>query len=186
MTVRALLGFGSNLGDRVGQIQQAIALLTIHPGIEVLDTSRFYETKPVNMAEPNVSRFINAAILIDTELEPQELLQTCLGIEQQFGRDRSRIMFAHSADTQKSGYASRTLDIDILFYDSLLIREPNLEIPHPRLHERAFILVPLMDIAPDWSHPLLGQTIRELYDHQPDDGESIPLPLPALSQPNMA
>jgi 2-amino-4-hydroxy-6-hydroxymethyldihydropteridine diphosphokinase len=178
MTVRALLGFGSNLGNRVGQIQQAIAQLTIHPSIEVLETSRFYETTPVDMAEPDVSRFINAVIMIDTDLSPQDLLQTCLEIEQQLGRNRFHTILTRVSD-HKPGYASRTLDIDILFYDSQVIRERNLEIPHPRLHQRAFILVPLMDIAPDWLHPQFNKTIRELCAEQPDHSECIPLTLPA-------
>jgi 2-amino-4-hydroxy-6-hydroxymethyldihydropteridine diphosphokinase len=163
MTIRALLGFGSNLGDRVQQIQQAVARLTIHPDIEVVDISSLYETRPVDMANTQTDEpawFINAAISVDTDLSPKELLNTCLELERQFGRER---LLPHS---RQRGYISRTLDVDILFYDNTVICEPILEIPHPRLHERAFILAPLMDIAPDWPHPVLHQTVRELYLQQ--------------------
>jgi 2-amino-4-hydroxy-6-hydroxymethyldihydropteridine diphosphokinase len=170
MTTRALLGLGSNLGNRVQTIQQALALLSTHPGIEVLDTSRLYQTQPIDMADAKADWFINAAVLIDTELSPQALLQTCLAIERQLGRQRTP-----QSSGITGGYASRTLDIDLLFYDNAVIRETNLDIPHPRLHERAFILAPLADIAPDWLHPTLNKTVTELYLAQPDRHTVQPL-----------
>ncbi len=163
MTVRAFLGLGSNLGDRVAQIHHAAMLLGSHPAIELVETSCLYETEPVAMAShpENTSDdapwFVNCALEIDTELSPSELLAACLEVERQLGRDRS------ASPPREQGYSSRTLDIDILFYDSQVIREPNLVIPHPRLHERAFVLVPLLEIAPEWKHAALGKTIRELH-----------------------
>lgn len=173
MTVRALLGLGSNLGDRVAQIQQAITLLGSHPAISVVETACLYETEPVSIVASSTAAgvpietqwFINTAVAIDTELPALELLDACLAIERQLGRDRS-------ANPPKSqGYGSRTLDIDILFYDSQLIREPSLTIPHPHLHERAFVLVPLQELIPDWKHPSLGKTIRELCQALPQTEE---------------
>lgn len=175
MTVRALLGFGSNLGNRIQQIQQAVALLSVHPDIEIVDISRLYETRPVDMAkteEQEPAWFINAAMSIDTDLSPHELLAACLDLERHFGRDRTQ------NQVKKQGYASRTLDIDILFYDNEVINEPKLQIPHPRLQERAFILAPLMDIAPDWPHPLLHESIRELYQQQENLQDIHPLGVP--------
>jgi 2-amino-4-hydroxy-6-hydroxymethyldihydropteridine diphosphokinase len=116
------------------------------------------------MAEMDADWFINAAVLLETDLSPQDLLQICLNIEQQLGRQRTPNTARHT----NNGYASRTLDIDVLFYGNAVIRELGLEIPHPCLHERAFILVPLTDVAPDWRHPALEKTITELAQAQPD------------------
>lgn len=166
MTVRAFLGLGSNLGDRVAQIHHAAMLLGSHPAIELVETSCLYETEPIDIvsqatndsdAPEQAPWFVNCALKIDTELSPVDLLSACLEVERQLGRDRS------ANPPKEQGYSSRTMDIDILFYDSQIIREPDLDIPHPRLHERTFVLVPLLEIAPEWKHPSLGKTIRELH-----------------------
>lgn len=169
MTIRAFLGLGSNLGDRIGQIHKAITLLGSHSAIEVVETACLYETEPVSIV-PVMSTtgmpvapdwFINTAVTIDTELSPQDLLDACLAIEKQLGRERSTNL------SKAQGYSSRTLDIDILFYDTQVIRDAYLTIPHPHLHERAFVLAPLLELCPDYRHPALGKTIRELYEKLP-------------------
>jgi len=169
MTVRAFLGLGSNLGDRVSQIHRAITLLGSHPAIALVDTASLYETEPVSIVPSSTDDglpiepqwFVNTAVAIDTELTAEGLLEACLAIEKQLGRDRS------ASPPKAQGYSSRTLDIDLLFYDSQMIRLPSLTVPHPHLHERAFVLMPLLELIPDWKHPALGKTIRELCQALP-------------------
>ncbi len=157
-TARAYVAFGSNMGERVSQIRKAIGLLQAHGAIRVRQISRFYETEPVGIKEERDPQwFVNAVVGIDTEFSPSELLSVCLSIERRLGRKREE-------QVTVDGYLSRTMDIDVLFYDGQVIDEADLQIPHPRLHERSFALVPMMDIAPELLHPALGQTIRELYE----------------------
>lgn len=157
-TVRAYVALGSNMGERVSQVRQAIGLLQAHGAIRLRQISRFFETEPVGIKEERDPQwFVNAVVGIDTEFSPTELLTVCLAIERQLGRKRNERVTV-------DGYLSRTMDIDILFYDERIVREPGLEIPHPRLHERTFALIPLMDVAPDLVHPVFNRTIRELYE----------------------
>lgn len=158
MSERAYLALGSNVGDRVGTLQMAITMLQAVPEIEVVETSSFYESEPVGMRPEGGQPewFVNAAVAIDTWLSPRDLLAVCLGIERQLGRERGE-------EDRAEGYASRTLDLDILFYGLSVIEEPGLVIPHPRMHERAFVLVPMLELAPDFTHPVLGKPLRRLY-----------------------
>ncbi len=160
----AYLGLGSNLGDRVGFVQQATSLLAGDENIKLVSTSSFYETEPWHFKTDNW--FVNAAIAISTTYYPSQLLKVCHRIEAQLGRDR----------THESGYNDRTIDIDILFYDNKIISENEdgmeLIIPHPRVHERAFMLVPLLEVAPSYVHPVLNKTISDIYDEL-DDPESV-------------
>ena len=146
------LSLGSNYGDRVGYVQQAASLLGTSEGVSIIRTSSFYETEPWGMNTDNW--FVNAVVEIKTNLTPQELLDLCHRIENQLGRKRP-------ADGQ---YADRTIDIDILFYNKDIIKEDNLEIPHKFVHLRAFTLVPLLELIPNYIHPVLQKTITQLHN----------------------
>ena len=146
------LSLGSNKDDRLSYIQQANMQLNTTDGIEVIRTSAFYETEPWNMQTDNW--FVNAVIEIKTSLSPHELLNVCKRIEKQLGRTPS-----------KTGvYEDRTIDIDILFYKKDIISDEDLIIPHQFLHQRAFTLVPLLELIPDFEHPVLHKTILELHE----------------------
>lgn len=146
------LSLGSNLGDRIGHLQQATSLLSAVPEINIVATSSFYESEPWHMDSENW--FVNAIVQITTTLSPENLLKECQRIEFQLGRKR---------DLTK-GYIDRTIDIDILFYDNLIINTPELTIPHKFFHKRAFLLVPMLEIAQDFVHPLFNETISKIYD----------------------
>jgi len=144
-----LIGLGSNLGDRKENIITAIQNLSEHKDIKIEKISSLYETKPMDvMAQPD---FLNGVICIITNLTPNKLLEVCLNVENQMGRVRQR------------RWGPRNIDIDILIYDDRVIMEEALCIPHPRLHERSFVLVPLQEIAGDV--PIYqGQTPDELLN----------------------
>lgn len=144
------LSLGSNFGDRIGYVQQATSLLGASDGIVIVRTSAFYETEPWGMNSENW--FVNAVLEIKTTLSPQKLLEECLRIENQLGRKRS-----------DNGYIDRTIDIDILFYNKDIINDENLVVPHKFVHLRAFTLVPLLELIPNFEHPVLHKTISELH-----------------------
>jgi 2-amino-4-hydroxy-6-hydroxymethyldihydropteridine diphosphokinase len=130
----AYLALGSNLGDRAGALAAAVAALRALPGTEVLAESSVYETAPVGpVPQPD---YLNAAVSIRTGLGPRELLDRCLAIERDLGRVRAE------------RWGPRTIDIDLLAYGGLRMSEPDLILPHPRIAERAFVLLPLSEIAP--------------------------------------
>ena len=131
----AFIAFGSNLGNRQKNIDDALELLT-REGVFVLKRSSIMETDPVG-GPPGQGKFFNGVIKIETDLNPQELLQTLLSIEKQLGRVRS------------VRNAPRIIDLDILLYDDIILDEFDLTIPHPRMRERAFVMKPLLDIEPD-------------------------------------
>lgn len=145
------LSLGSNSGDRIGYVQQATSLLGASEGVTLIRTSAFYETEPWSMDSENW--FVNAVVEIKTSLSPQDLLKECQRIERQLGRKRS----------DNSNYSDRTIDIDILFYNKDIINEENLVIPHKFVHLRAFTLVPLLELIPNFEHPVLHKTIAELH-----------------------
>ena len=151
--VQAYLGLGSNIGDRKQQLLKAIDLIGNIKGIKVTKQSSIYETAPIGYTDqPN---FLNLCLEIETELSPQQLLKHCLDIEQQLHRVR------------EIRWGPRTLDIDILLYSDNIIETDNLSIPHPRMQERASVLIPLNDIASDKKDPRLNQKIHDLVF--PDD-----------------
>ena len=146
------LSLGSNLGDRIGYIQQATSLLGSVENISIIRTSAFYETEPWDMNSENW--FVNAVVELKTSLSPQDLLAECKRIENLLGRN----------EKTSSDYKDRTIDIDILFYGKEIINEETLTIPHKYVHLRAFTLVPLLELIPDFEHPVLHKTISELHE----------------------
>lgn len=146
------LCLGSNKGDRVGYVQQATSLLGAVEGISIIRTSSFYETQP--WLEIGNNWFVNAVIEVKTTLSPQDLLKECLRVEGQLGRNR---------DVEVK-YGDRTIDIDILFYGKEIVEEEHLQIPHKYLHQRAFTLVPMLELNPNFVHPVLNKTVEQLHD----------------------
>ena len=132
---RAYVGLGANLGDRADTLARALVLLGEQPSIELVAVSSFRETEPVGYLEQ--PRFLNAAAAIETSLEPQALLAALLEIERELGRTR-----------EGPRYGPRTVDLDLLLVEGVLLDEPGLTLPHPRLHERAFVLEPLVELDP--------------------------------------
>jgi 2-amino-4-hydroxy-6-hydroxymethyldihydropteridine diphosphokinase len=160
MPVDAYVALGSNLGDREAHLTAATRALRAWPGVRITGVSRVYETAPVG--PPPQGPYLNAVVRLHTRLEPRELLATLLEIEAAEGRQR-----------QAGRNRARTLDLDLLFYGSLVLDEPGLHVPHPRLHERAFVLWPLRDVAPDLVHPRLGKTVEELARSVRDPGAVV-------------
>jgi 2-amino-4-hydroxy-6-hydroxymethyldihydropteridine diphosphokinase len=146
MPIATFLALGSNLGDRAANLQTAIARLS--PAVTVLACSPIYETAPWGFTDQPA--FLNQVVQGTTTLSPLELLHQIKSIETQLGR------------VPTVRYGPRTIDLDILFYENQVFDTPQLTIPHPRLHERAFVLVPLADLAPNWVHPVFDQTIAAL------------------------
>jgi 2-amino-4-hydroxy-6-hydroxymethyldihydropteridine diphosphokinase len=132
--IRAYVALGANLGDRLGSLQRAVGLLDAVDGIDVVRSSRVFETAPVGPPQPD---FLNAVIEVRTSLEPRALLRACRSVERDLGRQRHE------------RWGPRTIDVDVLTYDDRDVDEPDLRIPHPRMHERAFVLVPLGELDAD-------------------------------------
>ena len=146
------LSLGSNKGDRIGYVQQATGLLGALDSVRIIRTSAFYETEPWGMDTD--TWFVNAVVEIKTQLSAHGLLAECQRIERQLGK------------TKREGedYQDRTIDIDILFYNNEIINDDTLTVPHKYLHLRAFTLVPLLELIPDYEHPVRHKTISELHN----------------------
>ncbi len=151
MTTIAYVALGSNLGDRRAMLRQALTWLGELSDVRIGLTSSIYETAPVG-GPAGQGAYLNAVVQLETSLPPRSLLWHCLDIETRLGRIR----------TVRDG--PRTIDLDLLFYGDQLIEEPELIVPHPRLHERLFVLIPLNEIAPGVVHPRLGQTVQQMHD----------------------
>lgn len=145
--VKCAIALGSNLGDSRTMLENALKFLAQTPGITLQRCSSWYQTTPVGPPQPD---YLNGCALLKVQLIPEELLTILLTIETKFGRIR------------KERNGPRTLDLDILLFDDLILDTPNLQIPHPRMRERAFVLVPLAEIAPDWIEPVSGKAIAQL------------------------
>lgn len=154
--VTAYLGLGANLGDRLEALRGARQALNLMPGVRVLASSALYETEPQG-GPPGQEPYLNAVLQIASELPAEELLGCCLEVERRFGRER--LVY----------HGPRTLDIDLLFFADCVCQKQDLVLPHPRLHLRAFVLIPLCDLAPGLRHPLLDKTVYELRDQLPCD-----------------
>jgi 2-amino-4-hydroxy-6-hydroxymethyldihydropteridine diphosphokinase len=153
------IALGSNLGDRAGMLERAIAAMN-SAGISVVRQSSLYVTEPVGA--PGQGWFLNAVVEAETSLLPLQLLHTLLKIERELGRRRL------------TPHGPRAIDLDILFYGSSVIRSRELEVPHPRLTERRFVLIPLAQLAPDFRHPVLHKSINQLLAETPDRSEARP------------
>ncbi len=145
---RVYLALGANLGDRVANLETALDRLRSGPKIGLLAVSGLYETRPVGYAEQ--PDFLNMAALVETELEPLPLLDYLKQVESELGRQ----------PTIRNG--PRPIDLDIIFYNELVYRDERLEIPHPRLRGRGFVLAPLAELAPEYRHPVLKLTVAQL------------------------
>jgi 2-amino-4-hydroxy-6-hydroxymethyldihydropteridine diphosphokinase len=149
----AAIALGSNLGDSRAILDQTILMLGATPGITVASCSHWYQTKALTLPHaPPQPDYLNGCAILHTSLSPEALLQTLLAIEQTFGRVRAE------------PWAARTLDLDLLLFDDVILDTPTLQIPHPRMGQRAFVLVPLADIAPDWIDPISGCSISRLLE----------------------
>ncbi len=145
------IALGTNLGCREANLKTALALLA--PEVKVLRKSAVYQTAPWGFEDQ--PDFLNQVIEVRTQLDPQALLKKLKGIEAEMGRQKT------------CRYGPRLIDLDVLFFGNRDIQTENLQIPHPRLHERAFVLVPLCDLAPDFIHPVLNQTVATLAERVP-------------------
>lgn len=147
------IALGSNLGDKEKNMKEALKRLA-QKGITVCKVSGFMATRPYGVTDQ--PDFLNGAAEIKTDKSPTELLRVLLQIEQEMGRKRIR------------RWGERNIDLDLLLYDDRIIDLPDLQVPHPDMHNRDFVLCPLVEIAPDAVHPVFGKTIRQLWEELPD------------------
>ncbi len=158
---KTVLLLGSNLGDSKALILKAKNLLEINLGPCVLNSSLY---KSEAWGFDTTDSFLNQVLVFDSDLNPKEILHIALDIEDKLGRERI-----------SDGYSSRTMDIDLLFYDQEIIKEDDIEIPHPRLHLRRFTLEPLVEIMPDFVHPIIHKTLHKLLVNCTDNLSVIKL-----------
>ena len=154
------IGFGSNVGDRVDFCDRAVTLLSLLPHSRLQGVSLLYETEPVrDQIDPGEGWFLNGVVQLETNITPRSLLSTLQEIERALDRD----------EDNRSG--PRTIDLDILFYGEQVIKEPGLAIPHPRLHQRRFVLMPMNELDPLWVHPTLNQSVAQLLTAAKDQSQ---------------
>jgi 2-amino-4-hydroxy-6-hydroxymethyldihydropteridine diphosphokinase len=160
MSETVYIGFGSNVGDRVDFCDRAVTLLSLLPHSQVTGVSLLYETEPVkDKADPGEGWFLNGVVQLETNIAPRSLLELLREIERSLGRD----------EEFRSG--PRTIDLDILFYGERVIDEPGLTVPHPRLHQRRFVLMPLSELAPLLVHPTRFRSVNQMLEETSDPAE---------------
>lgn len=156
----AIISVGSNLGDALANCRFGIAELGTHRDITLTAVSPFYRTAPVDFTEQDW--FVNAALRIATSLAPLDLLAAAHAVQTAAGQGPKAVRFG-----------PRILDLDLIFYDALILKHPELELPHPRMHKRRFVLQPICDIDPLLVHPVLGRRVRDLLASLEDDQQEV-------------
>jgi 2-amino-4-hydroxy-6-hydroxymethyldihydropteridine diphosphokinase len=163
--VEAAIGLGGNVGDKRGNLDRAVERLAAVPGVRLVARSGYYRTEPWGFTDQDW--FLNACVAVETTLAPEALLAACLAVEQELGRRRAE------------RWGPRIIDLDILYFDDLTLDEPGLEVPHPRLLERAFVLAPLAEIRPD--RRIAGVRVADALAALAVGGvERLPWPVPGL------
>ena len=157
---KVFIGIGSNLGDSRKNCAEAIKTIEAHPDCEVLKISPFYSTEPVGVENQNW--YTNAVIAVNTGLSAEDLIKLLLGIEEGMGRIRTG-----------KRWESRTIDLDILLFGDEIINRENLKVPHPLMHKRRFVMVPLTDIAPENIHPVLGKSMARILSEMPEKEQPV-------------
>lgn len=148
---KVYIGLGTNLGDKEQNLRTAVHKIEERIG-KIVSLSAFYATAPWGFTSDNA--FLNAAVCAETSLPPLEILSITQSVEQEMGRTHKSV---------NGEYKDRVIDIDLLLYDDLILDTPTLKLPHPLMQERAFVMEPLAEIAPDVMHPVLNKTMQELY-----------------------
>jgi 2-amino-4-hydroxy-6-hydroxymethyldihydropteridine diphosphokinase len=156
---RVYLLIGGNTGDRMKYLENAVEMIAQETG-KVIKTSSVYETEPFGFRAKK--QFFNICVLMETELSPHKILEVILKIETSLGRKRIN-----------ERLVSRTIDIDILFYDNIILYDPLLIIPHPELYKRNFAMIPMAEIGPEFIHPVLGKTITRLLEESTDSHKVV-------------
>jgi 2-amino-4-hydroxy-6-hydroxymethyldihydropteridine diphosphokinase len=158
----AAIALGSNLGNPLAMVKGAVEVLAHEATTELVSQSQWYKTIAVGPAQPD---YVNGCVVVKTRRSPQDLLRLLMTIEQQFGRQRTE------------HWGPRTLDLDLLLYENLVLQTPDLSLPHPHMTERAFVLVPLAELLPDWVHPVTGLTVAQHCDRVDCTGVAV-IPFP--------
>jgi len=156
----AFLSVGSNMGDALAHCRFGISRMAAQPEIAVTATSPFYRTAPVDFADQDW--FVNAAFRIATRLEPHALLEVAQTVQAAAGQGTKAVRFG-----------PRILDLDLIFYDQVVLKHAELELPHPRMHERRFVLQPICDIDPQFVHPKMGCTVQDLLQNLEDVQQEV-------------
>ncbi len=156
----AFLSVGSNMGDKIAYCRFGISQLASHPEIVVTATSPFYRTAPVDFTDQDW--FVNAAFRIVTQLDPIALLGVTQAVQVAAGQGGKTVRFG-----------PRILDLDIIFYDQVMMKNADLELPHPRMHKRRFVLQPICDIDPQFAHPAFGCSVKDMLENLKDDQQEV-------------
>ncbi len=151
----AFIGIGSNVDNPLEHCRTVLTKIATHPDLTLVQQSQFYKTEP--FGKPDQEWFVNLVVQIKTDLLPQDLLETLLKLEKEMGRERAE------------KWGPRIIDLDILFYDTMVLDQEGLTVPHPGIAERRFVLEPLVEMDPDWAHPLLNKTVSTLLSELRDN-----------------